>query len=48
MSHDEWIEEGPIFLTIQRVRGVPLMKELEANIQKMKNDNIIRFQRFAR
>ena len=43
MSSKELVGEGPIFLTIKAVRGEPLMRELKENIQKMKDENIIRF-----
>ena len=43
MSSKELVGEGPIFLTIKAVRGEPLMRELKENIQKMRDENIIRF-----
>ena len=43
MSTNTWVGEGPIFLTTQEVRGEPLMRELEQNIQAMKEENVIRF-----
>ena len=43
MSYKNYKGEGPIFLTIEEVRGEPLMKELKENIQKMMNENVLRF-----
>ena len=43
MSSKELVGEGPIFLTIKPVRGEPLMKELKENIQRMKDENVLRF-----
>ena len=43
MSSKELVGEGPIFLTTKAVRGEPLMRELKENIQKMIDENIIRF-----
>ena len=43
MSSKELVGEGPIFLTIKPVRGEPLMSELKGNIQKMKDENVLRF-----
>ena len=37
------VGEGPIFLTIKKVRGKPFMVELKENIQKMRSENILRF-----
>ena len=44
MASQELVGEGPIFLTIKPVRGEPLMRELKENIQKMKDENILRFE----
>ena len=43
MSSKEYEGEGPIFLTVKPVKGEPMMIELKANIQKMRNENVIRF-----
>ena len=43
MASKELIGEGSIFMTLKPVRGEPLMNELKENIQKMKNENFIRF-----
>ena len=43
MSSTELVGEGPIFLTIKKVRGKPFMIELKENIQKMRSENILRF-----
>ena len=43
MSSKELVGEGPIFLTIKAVRGEPLMNELMENIQKMMDENVLRF-----
>ena len=43
MASKQYVQEGPIFLTIKPVRGEPMMKELRENIQKMMNENVIRF-----
>ena len=43
MEPKELVGEGPIFLTVKPVRGEPLLKELMENIQKMRNENVIRF-----
>ena len=43
MSSKEYVGEGPIFLTVKPVKGEPMMMELKANIQKMRNENVIRY-----
>ena len=43
MASKEYVGEGPIFLTVKPVRGEPMMMELRENIQKMMNENVIRF-----
>ena len=43
MSDKELIGEGPIFLSVKAVRGEPLIRELKETIQKMRNENVIRF-----
>ena len=43
MSDKELIGEGPIFLSVKEVRGEPLIRELKETIQKMRNENVIRF-----
>ena len=40
MSSKESVVEGPIFLTVKKVRGKPFMRELKENIQKLKSENI--------
>ena len=45
MTSSELVGEGPIFLTIKPVRGEPLMRELKENIQKMKDENVLRFNK---
>ena len=44
MSSKELVGEGPLFLSVKAVRGEPLMRELKENIQKMKNENVLRFE----
>ena len=44
MSSNELVGEGPLFLSVKAVRGEPLMRELKENIQKMKNENVLRFE----
>ena len=43
MDSKELIEEGPIFLTVKPVRGEPFMKDLSEEVQKMMDNNLIRF-----
>jgi len=42
MSTKEVLGEGPLFLTIKKVRGEPMMKQLEDKIKMMKSKNVIR------
>ena len=42
MSTKEFVGEGPLFLTIKEVRGEPMMKQLEDEINMMKINNVIR------
>ena len=46
MSAPELVGEGPLFLTIKAVRGKLLMKELREKIQKMRDENTLRFFKF--
>jgi len=42
MTSKELVGEGPIFLSVKPVRGKPMMNELKENIQKMRNENVLR------
>ena len=46
MSSKEFIEEGPIFVTTKAVRGEPLMREFIEKIEKMTNENVLRYYMF--
>ena len=43
LSSKELVEEGPIFLTSNKVRGEPLMMDLLEKMQQMWDKDLIRF-----
>ena len=43
MSTKELVGEGPLFLSVKAVRGEPLMREFKEKIEKMTNENVLRY-----